>query len=68
MRTTLDLDQDALAAAMEATPGRTKTAIINEALREYARRRRLRGLLAFEGKLRWEGDLDELRRRKPVPR
>lgn len=68
MRTTLDLDQDALAAAMEATPGRTKTSIINEALREYARRRRLRGLLAFEGKLRWEGDLDELRRRKPVPR
>ncbi len=68
MRTTLDLDQDALAAAMEATPGQTKTAIINEALREYARRRRLRGLLAFEGKLRWEGDLDELRRRKPVPR
>jgi Arc/MetJ family transcription regulator len=68
MRTTLDLDQDALAAAMDATPGRTKTAVINEALREYARRRRLRGLLAFEGKLRWEGDLDELRRRKPVRR
>jgi Arc/MetJ family transcription regulator len=68
MRTTLDLDQDALAAAMEAAPGRTKTAVINDALREYARRRRLRGLLAFEGKLRWEGDLDQLRRRKPVPR
>lgn len=68
MRTTLDLDQDALAAAMDAAPGRTKTAVINEALREYARRRRLRGLLAFEGKLRWEGNLDELRRRKPVPR
>ena len=68
MRTTLDLDQDALAAAMEAAPGRTKTAVINDALREYARRRRLRGLLAFEGKLRWEGDLDQLRRREPVPR
>lgn len=68
MRTTLDLDQDALAAAMEAAPGRTKTAVINEALREYARRRRLRGLLVFEGKLRWEGDLDQLRRREPVPR
>ena len=68
MRTTLDLDQDALAAAMEAAPGRTKTAVINDALREYARRRRLRGLLAFEGKLRWEGDLDQLRLREPVPR
>jgi Arc/MetJ family transcription regulator len=65
MRTTLDLDREALEAALEATPGRTKTAIINEALREYARRRRIRGLLAFEGKLRWEGDLDQLRRREP---
>jgi len=64
MRTTLDLDREALEAALEATPGRTKTAIINEALREYARRRRIRGLLAFEGKLRWEGDLDRLRRRE----
>lgn len=66
MRTTLDLDQDALAAAMEAAPGRTKTAVINDALRKYAGRRRLRGLLAFEGKLHWEGDLGQLRRRGPV--
>ncbi len=64
MRTTLDLDDDALTAAMDAAPGRSKTSVINDALREYARRRRLRGFLAFEGKLRWEGDLDELRRRK----
>jgi Arc/MetJ family transcription regulator len=68
MRTTLDLDREALEAALEATPGRTKTAIINEALREYARRRRIRGLLAFEGKLRWEGDLDQLRKREPEPK
>jgi len=45
-------------------PGMTKTEIINEALREYARRRRVRGLLKFEGKLRWEGDLDQLRGRE----
>jgi len=68
MRTTLDLDDKALAAALEAAPGRTKTSVINEALSEYARRRRLRGLLALEGKLSWEGDLDELRRRAPQPR
>lgn len=63
MRTTLDLDEKALKAAMEAGPGRTKTAVINEALRDYARRRRLSALLRFEGKLRWEGDLDALRQR-----
>lgn len=68
MRTTLDLDREALEAALETSPGRTKTAVINEALREYARRRRIRGLLAFEGKLRWDGDLDQLRKRQQEPR
>jgi Arc/MetJ family transcription regulator len=63
MRTTLNLDDEALAGALQMAPGKTKTEIINEALREFARRRRLRGLLKFEGKLRWEGDLDQLRRR-----
>jgi Arc/MetJ family transcription regulator len=63
MRTTLDLDDTALAAAMKVAEGRTKTAVINEALREYARRKAVRQLLKFEGKLRWEGDLDALRKR-----
>lgn len=64
MRTTLDLDEDALQAAMEAGAGRTKTSVINEALRDYARRRRLRRLLEFEGKVRWEGNIDSLRKRR----
>jgi Arc/MetJ family transcription regulator len=68
MRTTLNLDPRALEEALEATPGSTKTAVINQALREYARRRRLRGLLELEGKLPWEGDLDRLRKRRPEPR
>jgi hypothetical protein len=48
---------------MKVSPERTKTDIINEALREYVRRRRVRDILQFEGKLPWEGDLDELRQR-----
>ncbi len=64
MRTTLNLDDEALASAMKVSRGKTKTATINEALREYARRRSLRGLLKYEGKLRWEGDLDLLRKRR----
>jgi Arc/MetJ family transcription regulator len=63
MRTTLNVDDEALEGAMKTSPGKTKTTIINEALREYARRRRLRGLLKFQGKARWEGHLDDLRRR-----
>jgi Arc/MetJ family transcription regulator len=68
MRTTLDLDQEALEAAMEVGVGKTKTAVINEALRDYARRRRLRRLLKFEGELRWEGNLNALRKRRPTRR
>jgi len=65
MRTTLNVDEEAIASAMRLSPGKTKTDVINAALREYARRRRVRGLLRFGGKVRWEGNLDELRQRGP---
>jgi Arc/MetJ family transcription regulator len=65
VRTTLNIDDAALAAALEAEPGKTKTAVINDALRDYARRRALRGLRQFAGKVRWEGNLDALRKRRP---
>jgi Arc/MetJ family transcription regulator len=64
MRTTLNLDDEALAAAQKVAPGKTKTAVINEALRDFARRKRLRGLLQFEGKGQWVGDIDTLRKRR----
>jgi Arc/MetJ family transcription regulator len=64
MRITLNLDDEALAGAMKVAPGKTRTEVINEALREYARRRRLLRVQEFEGKTQWEGDLDELRGRK----
>lgn len=63
MRTTLNLDDDALASAMKVASGKTRTDVINEALREFARRRRLQELLDFKGKAPWEGDLDQLRGR-----
>jgi len=68
VRTTLNIDDAALAGAMKAAPGKTKTALINEALQEYARRRRIRRLLDFRGKAHWEGNLDDLRGRKNAAR
>ncbi|MGA7991908.1 MAG: type II toxin-antitoxin system VapB family antitoxin [Thermoanaerobaculia bacterium] len=67
MRTTLNIDDEALRAALAADPGKTKTAVINDALRDYARRRALRGLRKLAGKVGWSGDLDALRKRKPRP-
>jgi Arc/MetJ family transcription regulator len=68
VRTTLNIDDAALAGAMKTARGKTKTAVINEALREYARRRRVRRLLEFRGKARWEGNLDDLRGRERAAR
>jgi Arc/MetJ family transcription regulator len=65
MRTTLNIDDEALSEALAAADGKTKTAVINEALREYARRRRVRRLLRFRGKAPWRGNLDQLRGRSP---
>ncbi len=64
MRTTLNIEDEAIVEAMKMAPGKTKTQVINEALREFARRRKLRGLLKFQGKMRWKGNLDELRDRE----
>ena len=63
MRTTLNLDEQALTQAMEASEGLTKTELVNEALRQYARTRQQRRLLDLRGKVDWHGDIDELRKR-----
>jgi Arc/MetJ family transcription regulator len=49
---------------MKVGAGKTKTAVINEALRDYARRGRRRRLLKLAGKVAWVGDLDTLRKRR----
>jgi Arc/MetJ family transcription regulator len=64
MRTTLNLDDEAIEAAMKVAEGRTKTEVVNEALRRFARAKRRLELLELRGKVRWEGDLDALRKRR----
>ncbi|MFL6194106.1 MAG: type II toxin-antitoxin system VapB family antitoxin [Thermoanaerobaculia bacterium] len=59
MRTTLNIDEKALKEALKMAQGKTKSEIVNDALREYARRRKVREFLKFEGKMVWEGNLDE---------
>ena len=63
MRTTLNLDDDALQAAMKFAEGRTKTEVINEALRKFVRAKKRRQLLELRGKIEWEGDIDAPRKR-----
>ena len=63
MRTTLNLDDRAMEEAMAFAEGSTKTDVVNEALRKFARSKRRKRLLDLRGKVDWQGDVDELRKR-----
>ena len=41
---------------------KTKKELINFALREVIRSEKVKGILALEGKVMWEGDLREMRK------
>lgn len=62
MRTNIDIDDDLLKEAMEATGLKTKKAAVEDALNKVvleARRRRALDELAGIG---WDGDLDQMRK------
>ena len=58
MRTNIDIDDDLMAAAMEAGGFKTKKEAVEEGLRHVRRRKVYEGLLALRGKLQWD-DSDE---------
>jgi Arc/MetJ family transcription regulator len=62
VRTTLHLDEEVLETAMRYSGGKSKTEIVNDALRVFVRRKRLRELLEFRGQVEWTGDLDQNRK------
>lgn len=64
MRMTLNIDDEALEAAMKLSDGRTKAEVVNEALRRFAAAKHRRELLDLRGKVEWEGNLDDLRKRR----
>ncbi len=63
MRTTLDLPEELLNQAMQATHIQTKTQVIITALEELVRRTRLSELKAYKGKIHLDLDLDTIRGR-----
>ncbi|MCY3828378.1 MAG: type II toxin-antitoxin system VapB family antitoxin [Rhodospirillaceae bacterium] len=62
MRTNIDIDDDLMAEALEASGSKTKKAAVEEGLRLLVRTRRQGRLRALRGKLRWDGNLDDMRR------
>jgi Arc/MetJ family transcription regulator len=62
VRTNIVLDEDLIAEAMRRTGIETKRAVVEEALRTLIQLKRQEEILALRGKLKWEGDLNEMRR------
>lgn len=65
MRTNIDIDDQLLAQAMEATGLSTKKATVEEALRRLITTRRRRQAIANLAGIGWEGDLDAMRGGEP---
>ncbi len=67
MRTNIDIDDELMAAAMEAGGFKTKKEAVEEGLRLLRRRKVYEGLLALRGQLHWD-DSDEAWAGQPLER
>ena len=62
MRTNIVIDDALMAEAMKTGEFRTKREAVEAGLRLIVNRNRYAGLLKLRGKVKWEGDLDAMRR------
>ena len=62
MRTTITLRDDLLKLARSETSAKSITGAVNQALEDWARRKRIDRIKALAGKLRFDGGLEELRK------
>ncbi|MBC7190705.1 type II toxin-antitoxin system VapB family antitoxin [Candidatus Aerophobetes bacterium] len=61
-RTNIELDEDILKEAMELTKIKTKKDVVNLAISELVKKLKRKKILELEGKVQWEGNLDEMRK------
>ena len=64
MRTNIVIDDELMAKALKATGLKTKKEVVEQGLKLLIRRQEQQSIRDLKGKLRWEGDLDDLRGRK----
>lgn len=60
-KTNIDLDDKLIKEAMRLNKGKTKEEVINEALQKYILGINQRKFLNLKGKVKWDGDLNEMR-------
>ena len=61
MRTNIDIDDKLLSDAMDATGATTKREAVELGLAALVRLKKQERLRKYRGKLKWKGDLDEMR-------
>ncbi len=61
VRTNIVLDSKLVEAGLKATGLKTRRELVDFALRELLRHERQKELLQLKGKVKWKGDLDEMR-------
>ena len=61
-RTNIELDEKLVDEAMKLTHKKTKKELVNYALEELVKRFKRKKLLELEGKVEWQGNLDEMRK------
>jgi len=58
------MDEALVRQGMKATGIKTRRALVQHALEELVRCEKQMGLLKLEGKIHWEGNLNEIRRNR----
>jgi Arc/MetJ family transcription regulator len=61
MRTNIDIDDKLMAAALKATGLSTKKDAVELGLKTLIRLKKQEGIRSLRGKLKWSGNLDEMR-------
>jgi len=62
MRTNVIINDNLIDEALRLTGSRTKREVVDLALRKLVQLERQRQVIALEGAIEWEGDLDEMRK------
>ncbi|MCL6257798.1 type II toxin-antitoxin system VapB family antitoxin [Aquiflexum sp. TKW24L] len=61
MRTNIEIDEKLMDEILQKTSIKTKKEAVDTALREFLRKIKLQELADLRGKIKWEGNLEEMR-------
>ena len=67
-RTVINIEDDVLKKAQKLTGIQKKVDVVNLALKKLVEQKEMEKILALKGKIKWEGNLEEMRAGRSGPR